>query len=91
MGTALVILAVLLIGFSADLGFFLGDSLSYRPRAISIFVVGFWILDLANNTLQGPCRALLADFTGSLQALIGFSLMLPLGHVHGFKLAFFFP
>ena len=64
MGTFLVILAVLLIGYAADLGFFLGDSPLYRPRAITIFVFGFWILDLANNTLQGPCRALLADFTG---------------------------
>ena len=63
-GAGFVILAVLVIAFSADIGYALGDSLISRPRAIIIFVVGFWILDLANNTLQGPCRALLADFTG---------------------------
>ncbi|KAH1036588.1 hypothetical protein GLYMA_20G174100v4 [Glycine max] len=40
-----------------------GDSLTKktRPRAIAIFVVGFWILDVANNMLQGPCRALLQN------------------------------
>jgi solute carrier family 45 protein 1/2/4 len=88
-GAALVIVAVLIIGFSADLGFLLGDNLDSRPRAIIIFVVGFWVLDLANNTLQGPCRALLADFTGKDQtrnrrANAFFSLFMALGNILGF-------
>jgi solute carrier family 45 protein 1/2/4 len=88
-GAALVICAVLIIGFSADLGYLLGDSLDARPRAIVIFVIGFWVLDLANNTLQGPCRALLADFTGKDQtrnrrANAFFSLFMALGNILGF-------
>lgn len=88
-GAALVIIAVFIIGYSADLGYLFGDSLDSRPRAIFIFVVGFWVLDLANNTLQGPCRALLADFTGKDQtrnrrANAFFSLFMALGNILGF-------
>lgn len=53
-GAGLVAVAVFLIGFAADLGRAGGDSLGkgVKPRAISVFVIGFWILDVANNTLQ---------------------------------------
>lgn len=53
-GAALVAVAVFLIGFAADLGHAAGDSLEKKakPRAIAVFVVGFWILDVANNMLQ---------------------------------------
>ncbi|KAB2635387.1 sucrose transport protein-like [Pyrus ussuriensis x Pyrus communis] len=46
-GSALVAVAVFLIGYAADLGHLTGDSLekATKPRAVSIFVVGFWILD----------------------------------------------
>lgn len=88
-GAALVICAVCIIGYSADLGYLIGDTLESRPRAIVIFVMGFWLLDLANNTLQGPCRALLADFTGKDQtrnrrANAFFSLFMALGNILGF-------
>ncbi|XP_024396750.1 sucrose transport protein SUT2 [Physcomitrium patens] len=88
-GAALVVIAVLIIGFSADLGYLCGDTLQSRPFAITIFVIGFWVLDLANNTLQGPCRALLADFTGKDQtrnrrANAFFSLFMALGNILGF-------
>ncbi|KAK6132413.1 hypothetical protein DH2020_033852 [Rehmannia glutinosa] len=65
-GSALVAVAVFLIGFAADLGHAAGDTIgkNAKPRAIAVFVVGFWILDVANNMLQGPCRALLADLSG---------------------------
>ncbi|KAH9547817.1 hypothetical protein CY35_11G055900 [Sphagnum magellanicum] len=91
VGAILVVVAVLIIGYSADLGFLLGDDplVSSRPRAIAIFVLGFWVLDLANNTLQGPCRALLADFTGkdarrTRRANAFFSLFMALGNILGF-------
>jgi solute carrier family 45, member 1/2/4 len=29
------------------------------------FVMGFWLLDFSNNTVQGPARALMADLAGS--------------------------
>nr|AML33328.1 sucrose transporter 1 [Prunus persica] len=65
-GSGLVAVAVFLIGYAADIGHLSGDSLekSTKPRAVAVFVVGFWILDVANNMLQGPCRALLADISG---------------------------
>ncbi|KAK4765017.1 hypothetical protein SAY86_026107 [Trapa natans] len=62
-GAILVAAAVFLIGFAADIGHFMGDRLdrTMKSRAVGIFVVGFWILDVANNMLQGPCSAFLAD------------------------------
>lgn len=62
---------MLLIGFSADIGRALGDtkehcSVSTGPRwaAAAIYIVGFWFLDFANNTVQGPARAMMADLSG---------------------------
>lgn len=88
-GAAFVVVAVLIIGFSADIGYALGDNLLSRPRAIAVFVFGFWVLDLANNTLQGPCRALLADLTGSddcksRRANAFFSLCMAIGNILGY-------
>ena len=53
-GAALVAMAVFLIGFAADIGHASGDHSGKdpKPRAIAVFVVGFWILDVANNMLQ---------------------------------------
>lgn len=63
-GAVSIAVAVLVIGHSADIGWLLGDRGEVRPRAVVVFVIGFWILDVANNMTQGPCRALLADLTG---------------------------
>lgn len=89
IGAGHVVVAVILIGFSADIGYLLGDSLTSRPRAIFVFVLGFWLLDLANNVLQGPCRALLADLSGRNQrrtrsANAFYSLFMAVGNVLGF-------
>ena len=53
-GASLVAIAVVLIGFAADLGHMCGDTLgkTSKPRAIAVFIVGFAILDVANNMLQ---------------------------------------
>ncbi|KAE8682323.1 Sucrose transport protein SUC1 [Hibiscus syriacus] len=90
-GATLVATTVVLIGFAADLGHLFGDSLSIqtKPRAIVVFVIGFWILDVANNMLQGPCRALLADISGNNQkktqaANAFFSFFMAVGNVLGF-------
>ncbi|KAL4205207.1 hypothetical protein AMTRI_Chr01g113380 [Amborella trichopoda] len=61
-GAVLVMVATVLIGFSADLGYFMGDEIEgevkmRRPRAIVVFVLGFWVLDVANNMLQGPLQS----------------------------------
>lgn len=89
VGALSIVLAVLIIGYSADLGWLIGDRGDVRPRAIGFFVVGFWILDVANNVSQGPCRALLADLTGkdhrrNRVANAYFSLFIAIGNVFGY-------
>ncbi|KAL3654215.1 sugar transporter [Castilleja foliolosa] len=71
VGSLMISVAVLVIGYSADIGYILGDTKEHcstykgtRTRAAIVFVIGFWMLDLANNTVQGPARALLADLSG---------------------------
>lgn len=66
-GALSIVAAVLIIGHSADIGWWFGDTLEHRPWAVGVFVFGFWILDVANNVTQGPCRALLGDLTGKDQ------------------------
>ncbi|XVF39710.1 hypothetical protein PTKIN_Ptkin01aG0054900 [Pterospermum kingtungense] len=88
-GAVLIVVAVLIIGHSADIGWLFGDRGSFRPRAIAAFVFGFWILDVANNMTQGPCRALLADLTGkdhrrTRVANAYFSLFMAVGNILGF-------
>ncbi|KAM7279574.1 hypothetical protein ACFE04_006708 [Oxalis oulophora] len=88
-GATMIAFAVLVIGYSADIGWWLGDDESSRPRAVGVFVFGFWILDVANNMTQGPCRALLADLTGkdhrrTRVANAYFSLFMAVGNVLGF-------
>ncbi|XP_023537376.1 sucrose transport protein SUC4 [Cucurbita pepo subsp. pepo] len=88
-GALSIVLAVLIIGHSADLGWLIGDRGDVRPRAIGFFVFGFWILDVANNLTQGPCRALLADLTGkdhrrNRVANAYFSLFMAIGNVFGY-------
>ncbi|GLT44414.1 hypothetical protein SLA2020_183160 [Shorea laevis] len=97
IGAVSFISAAFLIGFAKDIGHRAGDSLekSLKPRAVAIFVVGFWVLDVANNMLQGPCRALLADLSANnhkmMQTANGwFSFFMAIGNVRGY-LAGFYP
>lgn len=95
-GALLICFAVTIIGFAADIGYLLGDSHEdcskgskvVRARAAGVFVIGFWLLDLANNTVQGPARALLADLAGSNQrdtANAIFCLWMAIGNILGFS------
>ncbi|KAG6675038.1 hypothetical protein I3842_15G079500 [Carya illinoinensis] len=90
-GAGFVAIAVFLIGYAADLGHLFGDRVDKptRPRAIAFFVVGFWVLDVSNNMLQGPCRALLADLSGNDQKRMRtsnafFSFFMAIGNVLGY-------
>ncbi|KAK7268878.1 hypothetical protein RIF29_21587 [Crotalaria pallida] len=90
-GAIAVAIAIILIGFAADFGYSLGDDIKKktRPRAVAFFVVGFWILDMANNMLQGPCRAFLGDLSGGDQSKIrtansAFSFFMAVGNVLGY-------
>ncbi|KAJ7958864.1 Sucrose transporter [Quillaja saponaria] len=88
-GAVSIVFSVLIIGHSADIGWLLGDRGDVRPRAVVVFVFGFWILDVANNMTQGPCRALLADLTGkdhrrNRVANAYFSLFMAIGNILGY-------
>ena len=54
---------VMIIGFSADIGRRMGDTKEHcstftgsRWYAAAVYIVGFWFLDFANNTVQGPAH-----------------------------------
>nr|KYP47733.1 Sucrose transport protein SUC2 [Cajanus cajan] len=90
-GAVAVAVAVVLIGFAADIGQATGDDMTKktRPRAVACFVVGFWILDVANNMLQGPCRAFLGDLAAGDQKKIRtansfFSFFMAVGNILGY-------
>ncbi|EOY01995.1 Sucrose transporter 2 isoform 3 [Theobroma cacao] len=94
-GSLMISVAVIIIGFSADVGYQLGDTEEHcstfkgtRTKAAFVFVIGFWMLDLANNTVQGPARALLADLSGPDQhnsANAIFCLWMAVGNILGFS------
>jgi len=90
-GAVAVAIAVFLIGYAADIGYAAGDDITKktRPRAVGVFVIGFWILDVANNMLQGPCRAFLADLAAGDQRKTRmangfFSFFMAVGNVLGY-------
>ncbi|XXG87609.1 hypothetical protein AAC387_Pa11g2255 [Persea americana] len=95
IGTLLISVAVTIIGFSTDIGYFLGDTKEHcstykgnRVWATLVFIIGFWMLDLANNTVQGPARALLADLSGPNQrnsANAIFCSWMAVGNILGFS------
>ncbi|XP_038691418.1 sucrose transport protein SUC3-like isoform X4 [Tripterygium wilfordii] len=80
---------------SGYIGYILGDTKEHcskfkgtRTRAAFVFVIGFWMLDLANNTVQGPARALLADLSGPDQrnsANAVFCSWMAVGNILGFS------
>ncbi|XP_059648872.1 sucrose transport protein SUC3 isoform X2 [Cornus florida] len=80
---------------SCYIGYLLGDTKEHcslykgtRTRAAIVFIIGFWMLDLANNTVQGPARALLADLSGPDQrnsANAIFCSWMAVGNILGFS------
>ncbi|XP_057426792.1 sucrose transport protein SUC8-like [Lotus japonicus] len=91
VGAFAVVIAAFLIAYSADIGHSTGDSITRkaRPRAIAVFVVGFWIFDVANNMLQGPLRAFLADLAAgdrrkTRTANSFYSFFMAIGNVGGY-------
>uniref|UniRef100_A0ACD5XHD1 Uncharacterized protein n=1 Tax=Avena sativa TaxID=4498 RepID=A0ACD5XHD1_AVESA len=98
VGCLVICVSVLLIGFSADIGRRLGDTKEHcgtttvaaAPRwaAAAVYIVGFWFLDFANNTVQGPARAMMADLSaGKFGPNVGqaiFSLWMAIGNILGY-------
>jgi len=86
-GAMFIVLGLALISNAVDIGRVLGDPADRHDRAIIVAIIGFWILDLSNNTVQGPCRALLVDVAPADQQGLGgavFSFMLGLGNLLGY-------
>ncbi|KAF2072848.1 hypothetical protein CYY_005825 [Polysphondylium violaceum] len=86
-GSLFICVGLVLISNAASIGTWFGDSDLEKPISIIISIIGFWILDLSNNSVQGPCRALLVDVAAPSQQGIGsslFSLMLGLGNLLGY-------
>ncbi|BAT81634.1 Sucrose transport protein [Vigna angularis] len=89
VGAVSIVIAVVIIAYAADIGWILGDTATYRPAAITVFIIGFWILDVANNVTQGPCRALLSDLTSkdprrTRVANAYYSLFMAIGNILGY-------
>ncbi|WVZ73068.1 hypothetical protein U9M48_021419 [Paspalum notatum var. saurae] len=90
-----ILAGCLMICAAVNLGYILGDTTEhcrtykgYRYRAAMVFILGFWMLDLANNTVQGPARALLADLSGPDQcnsANAIFCSWMAVGNILGFS------
>ena len=38
-------------------------------------IIGLWVIDMANNSLAGPCRALIADIAPPEQQRLGNAIM----------------
>lgn len=86
-GAIFVAVSLLLIPNALDIGRLFGDTRTYHPAAIGLTVAGFWMLDIANNMLQGPCRALVADIAPPEKQETGnalFTFWLGLGNILGF-------
>ncbi|KAH7568158.1 hypothetical protein ACOSP7_009397 [Xanthoceras sorbifolium] len=90
-GAAIASVGLMLIGFAKDIGYKAGDSLTgpTKPRAIVVSFLGFWLLDVGNNTIQGPSRALIADLCfndheAMRKAMSRFSFFLAIGNVLGY-------
>nr|KAJ0210524.1 hypothetical protein LSAT_V11C400195750 [Lactuca sativa] len=59
----------------------------HEQGQLLFFIIDFWMLDLANNTVQGPARALLADLAGRDQrnsANVIFCSWMAIGNILGF-------
>uniref|UniRef100_A0ACD5U5R8 Uncharacterized protein n=1 Tax=Avena sativa TaxID=4498 RepID=A0ACD5U5R8_AVESA len=70
-GCIVICISVIVISFSSDIGYALGDTkedckdyTGPRYHAAAAFIFGFWMLDFSNNTVQGPARAMMADLSG---------------------------
>ena len=62
-----------------------------NPVALTLTVIGFWMLDMSVNAIQGPVRALLLDRAPQVQHDTGFtalSVMLGVGNVCGYVTGF---
>ncbi|PRP80204.1 hypothetical protein PROFUN_12162 [Planoprotostelium fungivorum] len=89
-GAVAVVIGQMLISNAGSASVLFGFPDHRNGLSITIAIIGFWIMDLANNAVQGPCRALLVDIAPADQQNWGgslFSFMLGLGNLTGYALA----
>lgn len=84
--------SMLLFGYARLIGQQFGDGIGVhdsKPVAVSLAILGFWIMDFSVNALQGPMRALASDmFVADQQSMAGgiFALQNGLGGVISYGL-----
>ncbi|EGC35355.1 hypothetical protein DICPUDRAFT_97918 [Dictyostelium purpureum] len=89
IGSIFISVGLILISNAESIGTWVGDSEGQKSFAIAVAIIGFWILDLSNNAVQAPCRALLVDVAAPSQQSLGsslFSLMLGIGNLLGYMM-----
>ncbi|EGG20392.1 hypothetical protein DFA_07516 [Cavenderia fasciculata] len=80
-GALASVVGMLAIAFSPDIGKALGDNISgltphdYRA-GIAFAVIGFLIMNVAINMMQGPCRSLISDLLEPEKQHIGNSMVM---------------
>eukprot|EP00833_Pecoramyces_ruminatium_P010983 jgi/Orpsp1_1/1185015/evm.model.c7180000091967.1 len=91
IGTLLVVLSILLISYSKEIGSFLSFGDDSNTITIWIAVAAFYGLDFAINVVQACCRALSIDVAPGDQqndASIWASRMIGIGNIFGYFMGF---
>lgn len=72
LGSVLICLAILLVAFSRDIGYILGDPVAngLKIRSILVFIIGIWFFDASNNIFIVSSRSFLADLAGDSESKI---------------------
>jgi solute carrier family 45, member 1/2/4 len=74
-GVLLIVLGFMLMANATYLGSMLPGAKAERAGAVTAAIIGLWIIDMSNNALAGPCRALVADIAPVEQQRLGNALM----------------
>ncbi len=74
-GVLLIVLGFMLMANATYIGSLLSGPKAERGGAIAAAIMGLWIIDMSNNALAGPCRALIADIAPVEQQRLGNALM----------------
>ncbi|RYR15262.1 hypothetical protein Ahy_B04g071988 [Arachis hypogaea] len=75
-GAVVVTIAFLTIGFTADIGHAFGDNLSekIRPRALAIFGIRLWMLEISINMIDARYKDFLDDLASLENELCYFAV-----------------
>lgn len=75
-GVLLIVLGFMLMANATYLGAMVpGGAKAEKTGSVTAAIIGLWIIDMSNNALAGPCRALIADIAPVEQQRLGNALM----------------